>query len=469
MRAAMGEVSSIFSAPEWSAHKAILMHAVNRGRAGGRIWMGWLLAAFALGSAVSVGRAWPLTVGVGVPLGMLSLRWWIQWFTGIVIQCNPIAMHLAPHMRARARRVTIAVWVAIVIVMTVAIGVPTGYPGHVAVFTGLALMEISAMFNVWRIVALIAANWLLFHSGPEVAGWYADFLKSSAALAIGVLLVVLDGRVALHRMFGRPRRLPVAIAVRQAQGQDGIPVAIARLLPFVQVLAGEDTRGQPLVAGVLGANQYIGEKLVLVLLIALCVVMRTWVALSGNADPHAELFNPRYWVLIGPLMLQQLVAFGVAGRIAKNISEQALVRLAPNAPASSDFNRVLARYFLRRFAQMWSVLSASTLGALWILGATPGELARALAVCSFTLVLSAVPLADFARRRAENRWPTVLLSGILFTSALASAIAAVSGGGSLAQWAIAAVACIVAAAVLTWYRWRAMVAAPPAYPAGRLG
>jgi hypothetical protein len=46
----------------------------------------------------------------------------------------------------------------------------------------------------------------LWHSGPGVALWYADFLKSGAAVAIGALLVVLDGRVALHRMFGGPRR-----------------------------------------------------------------------------------------------------------------------------------------------------------------------------------------------------------------------------------------------------------------------
>jgi hypothetical protein len=48
--------------------------------------------------------------------------------------------------------VIIAVWAAITIAMTLSIGVPTGYPGQVAVFTGLALIEVSATFNIWRIV-----------------------------------------------------------------------------------------------------------------------------------------------------------------------------------------------------------------------------------------------------------------------------------------------------------------------------
>ncbi|PIL38521.1 hypothetical protein CR103_17525 [Massilia psychrophila] len=56
--------------------------------------------------------------------------WWTLWFGSIVAQCNPIAMHLAPHMRVRARRVIIVVWAAITLMMTLAVGVPIGYPGR---------------------------------------------------------------------------------------------------------------------------------------------------------------------------------------------------------------------------------------------------------------------------------------------------------------------------------------------------
>jgi hypothetical protein len=106
------------------------------------------------------------------------------------------------------------------------------------------------------------------------------------------------------------------------------------------------------------------------------------------------------------VMLLELVAFGVAKRFRAHLGEQALVRLAPAAPASGDFNRVLAGYFVQRYTPMWCLLSASTRSALWMLGATSGELARSLATCSFALVLAAVPLADFARPRQDTRGVT---------------------------------------------------------------
>ena len=62
------------------------------------------------------------------------MMWWTLWFGSIAAQCNPIAMHLAPRMRVRARRVIIVVWAAITLMMTMtmtmAVGVPIGYPGR---------------------------------------------------------------------------------------------------------------------------------------------------------------------------------------------------------------------------------------------------------------------------------------------------------------------------------------------------
>lgn len=466
-------VRSVAVRREWTAHKAILMHAVDQRRAQGRPWLSWLLAGWAVGGIVwtstASDKAWlALVLGTGVPVVMLSLLWWVQWFTSIVIQCNPIAMHLAPQMRIRALRVTVAVWAAITIAVTLSIGVPIGYPGQVAVFTALALMEISATFNFWRFAFLIAANWLLWHGGPDVAGFYAGFLKSRAAVALGVLLVVLDGRVALHRMFGGPRRLPLTAAPQPAGGNPVIPASIVRLTRFFQAIASENTRGQPLISRVLGPGAFGGERLVLVLLVAVCLVMRTWVALHGNGDPHKELSTTRWFVLVAVLMAQGLVAFSIPKRFATHIGEQALVRLAPNAPASGDFNRVLARYFLRRNTATWWVLSASTLAALWIFGATAGELARVLATCSCALVLAAVPLADFARQRKNTSWLVLLQFG-LGSVVQVPVIFAIDGQGSPAQWAIAALASVVLAGLVTWYRWRAMVTAAPAYPAGRFG
>ncbi|MDL2358078.1 MAG: hypothetical protein QFF03_22735 [Pseudomonadota bacterium] len=455
---------------EWTACRAILMHAVNQRRAEGTLWLSWILIALAFGgcywaSTAGVKADLALALGVGVPLGMLALTWWVVCFSSIVVQCNPIAMHLAPDMRARARRVLIAVWAVITIAMTLSVGVPTGYPGQVAVFTGLALMEVSATFNIWRIVALVAANWLLWHAGPQVAYWYETFLKSDGAVVLGVLLVLLDGRIALRRTFGGPRRLPMAAAIVD---QQDIPTPIARLKRVFQAISGDQAHGRPLFSQVLGPQAFGGERLVLALLVAVCVAMRSWIALRGGGDAHAQLFVTRCGVLVVVLMLLELLTASVARGFANRAGEQALVRLAPSAPPSASFNRVLARYFLLRYAAMWSICSALALAALWILGANAGELARAAAACTFALVMAGVPLADYAHRRdfaPHAQLLHVFLSGAI----LAAAVTAVGGDGSVAQWSAAATASVVTAGLFTWYRWRAMLAAPPAFPAGRLG
>lgn len=454
---------------EWTACRAILMHAVNQRRAEGSLWMSGIMLALTFGgmgwAATAHDKAWQaLAFGAGVPLGMLMLMWWVICFSSIVVQCNPIAMHLAPAMRARARRVMIAVWASITIAMTLVIGVPTGYPGQVAVFTGLALMEVSATFNAWRIIALVAANWLLWHAGPQVADWYTTFLESDGAVALGVLLVIVNGRIALRRTFGGPRRLPMAVAAADTQD---IPAPIARLTRVFEAISGDQARGRPLIVRVLGPRGFGGERLVLALLVGVCVVMRSWVALRGGGNAHAELFGTRCAVLVVVLVLLELIAFGVAGGFASRTSEQALVRLAPAAPASASFNRVLARYFLQRYAAMWCVFSALALGALWILGATAGELARAAAACSLTLALAGVPLDDYARR-SDYVPRTQLVHMVVSGAILFAAVLAVGGDGSVAQWSAATLAGLLVAGLFTWYRWRAMVAAPPAFPAGRL-
>ena len=76
-------VRSVAVRREWTAHKAILMHAVDQRRAQGRPWLSWLLAGWAVGGIVwtstASDKAWlALVLGTGVPVVMLSLLWWVQ-------------------------------------------------------------------------------------------------------------------------------------------------------------------------------------------------------------------------------------------------------------------------------------------------------------------------------------------------------------------------------------------------------
>lgn len=136
--------------------------------------------------------------------------------------------------------------------------------------------------------------------------------------------------------------------------------------------------------------------------------------------------------------MAHLVAAGMVQRKA----EQGLVRLLPAAPLAGDMNRVLARYLLENFAVMWLGCSALAVGAMLVLGANAGEAWRAQAVSTILYYLCAA-------------------------AALVAAYQAASGKLAAQTWAAMALASVVLSVIFVGLRWRAMVAAAPAFPAGR--
>ena len=449
---------------DWPAYRAILAQPLLQRRALGSLWMSWMLIAMLLAfSALAVAKSNKIlfVIGVGLPLGMLILMWWVLYFGSILAQFNPIAVQLAPRMRERALRITVAVWAVMVLSMTLVVGLPTGYPGQVAVATGLALMEMTVMLKFWRLATLGVGNWLLLHSGPAVADWYVAFLGSSAAVALGLLLIFLDGRLALRRMFYTPRRLSSSTVPETI-----IPPVISRLARIFQRIGGDTSRGQPLIMRMLGPSAFAGGRLYLVLVATACLAARGWLALRGGVAPHEELFVTRVVLLALLLGMQGLMTLGEMANGYKRGVEQALVRLAPGAPAASGLNRFLARNRLLRFMRMWTWASALALGALVVLGASWSEVWRAAIVCSFTLGLAGVPLRDYARHKVSQPLATAI--AVVFEMATAIGVfAALRGEGAPSVWACCALASFAFAAWFAWRRWAGIVRAAPAFPAGR--
>ena len=144
-----------------------------------------------------------------------------------------------------------------------------------------------------------------------------------------------------------------------------------------------------------------------------------------------------------------------------------MLRLTPRAGEAALLNRRLAARLLRQALAIWVVLTVAVLAVVFLIGGSQVALLRQLAMSSLAGQVAMMGLlGDYAR---EGGWNLELA---LHAAALAAVqvLAAVGLGrltGTTAwPWLVAvplAVCC-----VLLRSDWRRMLAAPPAFPAGRL-
>lgn len=174
----------------------------------------------------------------------------------------------------------------------------------------------------------------------------------------------------------------------------------------------------------------------------------------------------------GPAMMALLVAFSTAQygqQLRRTQGEQALLRLTPLAGDAALLNRRLATRLLRLALAVWAVLTAVLMGASFVFGTGPDGLLRQLGLCCLAGQVAMMGLlGDYAGSRGGWNWALGLRAGAY---ALVQALVAVALGkltGTTAwPWLIE----LSLAVCLVQLRldWKRMLAAAPAFPAGRLG
>ena len=168
----------------------------------------------------------------------------------------------------------------------------------------------------------------------------------------------------------------------------------------------------------------------------------------------------------GPGMMALVVAFSTA-QYAQG--EQALLRLTPLAGNVALLNRRLATRLLRQALSVWVLLTAALTGASFALGTGPDGLLRQLGLCSLAGQVAMMGLlGDYASVRGGWNLALGLRAGAY---ALVQALVAVALGKLTGTTAWPWLIDISLAVCLVQLRldWRRMLAAPPAFPAGRLG
>lgn len=455
-------VNTPVSASIFAPMFAIWRQPLAERRAVGNLGLTWCLLVLSLlgtlSLALPIPQRWPLFAFLtGVPMGMLLIMWWAYLCANVATQCHPAALRLVPGLGAEAQRALFVAWLAIVAVMTLLAGVPTGHAGLVAVVTALVLIEAGVMGTVTRYAIIGAAGWALSHAGHDTTEWLRGFIGTPVAMVAGAVLVLADGAVALHRVASgknpvRTRRNAVA-ALQENNGPGGRSVGWPQwdLDPQTAFL-------QPL------GRSWLGLHLFSIGIVALvCAGLRFLAAWQGHADLHAFFAGHRSVLAIAMCGVLAMIVYQESQRFTGARIEQALLCLTPAAPERRAMNRLLARSLLAGFGRCWLILGVSMMAALGVLGAQVPELARLSAVWVVALLLGAYALRDFAHAGNPPGWPGALLLAVLG----GAGVAAVSGHGAPGVWIVtAAVGAVLVLSVARW-RWQAMLSAAPALPAGR--
>jgi hypothetical protein len=206
----------------------------------------------------------------------------------------------------------------------------------------------------------------------------------------------------------------------------------------------------------------------LVMLLFMGTIARLGLAWSHDAGARGLV---DLLTTVGPALLALTIAFSTAQygqQMRRTRGEQALLRLTPRAGDAALLNRRLAGRVLRQALGCWAVLTVVVLGVLLVLEAGPDALLRQLGLCSLAGQVAMMGLlGDYAKGTGGWHLKLGLGAGAL---AAVQALVAVGLGritGTTAWPWLVVIPLVVCAA---WLRlaWRRMLAAPPAFPAGRM-
>jgi hypothetical protein len=195
--------------------------------------------------------------------------------------------------------------------------------------------------------------------------------------------------------------------------------------------------------------------------------LRLMLAWRG-AGPLNEALNVA--ATVGMATIAAIVVFSTAlfsQQLRRTRGEQALLRLTPLAGDASLLNRRLAGQLLKSGLRNWAMLTATVMIATLLVGGDRDALLRQFGLCCLAGQAAMMGLlGDYA---GEGGWNLMLglRAGVL--AACEASVAVGLGwltGTSVWPWVIGIA--LVGAVVQLRLSWRGMLAAPVAFPAGRM-
>lgn len=443
-----------------------------------RIFLG-LAPILAVAAAVLAGGAYDRAAAARWGWSTLCIVTMLTWAWGYLpgaFKLNtPANAHLTPGMRARLLELCMAVWLFCIVGIAVANAGSASDVGLLATWFMLASlgMALAASGSTAGSVMLIA-SWPLARLPSFIPAWAHAMVAHPAFLPLVAILLVLPGLATMHAIFPRAgdrhwRQLEKRNVWRNKDAfgthEDNVYMRWWQSRSLLRASGRRDLGAMLL----LGAGPWLLGGMVLGIgamgLVGLG--MMGFIHLSGHRKA-AELAVETGWIWsLLPLLLFQLYTMLLAS-MTERPAGQPLLRLAPAMPATAPrFNRLLASTVLRSSLAVWTLATATALLCAALSGAGAGELLLVASLGCLALPALVLPLRDHARR---PRWNPVVEWLLVLAIAGACLVVAVFVQVilTLPVFPTAAGFSIVLTALLTARRYRSMIRASFAFPAGRL-
>ena len=411
--------------------------------------------------------------GLGLPLAAFLSAVLLHFISGAALQHTPANAALVPRLHRLIRRTTVLLWCAAVAGwILVGVVVPHGALVVLVAALALTLLSLGRTGFTTAITVYMVADIAIVAGGKPLR----DFVEQPAVLVLALAATALGSWLALNKVFPRAGGASVdATARRMAMlttSAGSAPELVRRQAVqtrrpvYARLLAWDVARRRPgaLLMHALGpAGQRFHVTLPMVGGAAVLALVRIGAAALWPGDWHELPAIVPVMVLLtmGALlgMFAAVVRYGAG--MASFTSEQALVRMAPGVPRPALLNRALAAQMVRSLLADWLIISALLVALLAGWQVSGGTMLHIGVLMCCPLVALSWPLRDYAAAKGFNWMHWIGMVGLMCLLAVTGLLA-----GDKA--AITLVPAVIAAGLIGVARWRAMLAAPPAFPARRL-
>jgi hypothetical protein len=445
--------------------------------------IGAVLGLMGAGLAILQHRESPLVllrVLTGVGAFWLGFIWTMLFVPGSILLNSPANARLVPRQRRRLLQMATGSWALVTLGVTAAMGQWAALPVVGISLIGLALTragrtEVAPLF-------VVGINWpaLSRHVLPAAV---VEAAASNAGLLTLSVLLLPAGAWALRSLYPaagdshlarrgdqvrRAARLERRGLAYPGEGGRLSRWTIARVYPCMLRRALRRPQAGVLLMHALGPvahwSAWIAGVGGLLLFGAACRLLLEW----RGGDALREFVGGPMGA--GLAALTVVILFSTAAfsqQLRKHVGEQALLRLTPLTGDAALLNRRLAVQLLANALRNWSMLALVVLLATVLVGGDRETVLRQGALCVLAGQVAAMGLlGDFA---GEGGWnvPLTVQAGLLAVVELAVA-AGLAKASDTATWAWVAAIAIGVGAWQLRRGWRTMLAAPPAFPAGRI-
>jgi hypothetical protein len=466
----------------------LLLQPVLLRRTLGAPWVQWLMLALSAGAvALAIVFQSAQATAVACIAGAAHLLlWWALFVTSIGLPFSQRGVRLAPSLHRVALATTVVLYLCLVLIIALTVGSVFGHHALWALLAAWALTAVTLIVAGREAVGFIALAPL-----PLVLSRLHDAvpvlvpLATPVGFAAGAALLAASTCYALHLLMGRHeggtdhnKFLDLWHHMASGTHQKTAPLLKPFAAAYASCLRGDCARRdkQNLLLHAAGPSLHWTGALSF----QLTMLLGSLAYLLIPAVNAGQVLGMGAGLMLGSI----LVLLNGVTRLAAGQPEQALVRLAPGMPVASALNRLLARGLLGLFFMNWVVAMIVAVLLLGLAGATQAQFIEQMAATSVLVLPAAGMLRNFAvGNKGWDRTVRGLVYGLTFVLmvALMTATPLASVASYLFNWPalktpgmaqagllLATLLFLLLAGLIVRWRWRAMLAAPPAFPAGRI-